>query len=97
MGNVDNVVPGEKWVFDESVADCFENMLSRSIPQYDVMRSSVSNLCRYIIEKSNKHTVNMLDLGCSDGLMIDSLKSNLDTLEDRHIYIIQVVMCLNLC
>lgn len=86
MGNVDNVVPEKKWVFDESVADCFENMLSRSIPQYDVMRSSVSNLCRYIIETSKKYTVNMLDLGCSDGLMIEELKSNLDSLESRHIY-----------
>ena len=32
MGEVDNVVPKDKWEFDESVAECFEDMLTRSIP-----------------------------------------------------------------
>ena len=33
----DNILVDKKWEFDSNVADCFEDMLSRSIPQYDVM------------------------------------------------------------
>lgn len=74
MSNYDNVEPGAKWVFDESVADCFENMLQRSIPQYEVMRSAVVNLAHDIItSKPKKETFQVLDLGCSDGLMLDGL------------------------
>jgi len=74
MSNYDNVEPGVKWVFDESVADCFENMLQRSIPQYEVMRSAVVNLAHDIItSKPKKETFQVLDLGCSDGLMLDGL------------------------
>lgn len=74
MSNYDNVVPKEKWEFDFSVADCFENMLQRSIPQYDVMRSAVTNLSYDVItNRPKKETFQILDLGCSDGLMLDSL------------------------
>lgn len=67
-GKRDKVVPNDKWQFDEDVADCFENMLERSIPQYDVMRDSVIQMADSFIKKSNYSLV--LDLGCSDGLMI---------------------------
>ena len=33
--------PGIKWEFDATVTDCFDDMLTRSIPQYDVMRDAV--------------------------------------------------------
>ena len=79
MNNYDNVEPKDKWEFDESVANCFENMLERSIPQYDVMRNSVSNLAYDIIKsKPRKETFQILDIGCSDGLMLDSLISKFD-------------------
>ena len=65
----DNVTPKDKWVFDEDVAECFEDMLERSIPQYDVMRDTAFNLG---IKVMNKNKVSsMLDIGCSDGLNID--------------------------
>ena len=32
------------WQFDGSVTDVFDNMLSRSIPQYEVMREAVFEL-----------------------------------------------------
>ena len=75
MNNYDNVEPKEKWEFDEHVADCFENMLERSIPQYSVMRDSVANLVYDMIVNQNitKGVYNILDIGCSDGLMLETL------------------------
>lgn len=55
-----------KWEFNENVTAEFEDMLSRSIPQYDVMRNAVFNLGCHAMEKSTFKT--MLDIGCSDGL-----------------------------
>ena len=36
----DAVIPKEKWEFDADVAECFDDMLARSIPQFDVMRKA---------------------------------------------------------
>lgn len=52
-----------KWEFDASVADVFDDMLERSIPQYDLMRDTVHQLAR-------RHVVpggSIVDLGCSRG------------------------------
>ena len=35
----DNVKPGKKWEFNDEVARCFQNMLERSIPDYQSMRA----------------------------------------------------------
>ena len=60
---VDHVLPEGAWKFDEGVTDAFDNMLKRSIPQYDVMRKSVFDVgCRFV-----KHKTTILDLGCSRG------------------------------
>lgn len=69
----DNLVQGEntKWVFDDKVTNCFEDMLSRSIPQYDVMRKCVVDLSNIVLE--DKETFNCLDIGCSNGLMIKDM------------------------
>lgn len=59
----DEVVPGEKWMFDASVTEAFDDMLSRSIPQYEVMRDAVHQIGR-------RHVVpggSIVDLGCSRG------------------------------
>lgn len=68
------VKEGEKWSFNEGVADCFEDMLERSIPQYQVMRKAVFDLASYKIKDSieNGRVFSMLDIGCSDGLSLDS-------------------------
>lgn len=71
----DNVLPVGKWEFDAEVTNCFEDMLSRSIPQYELMRDSSANLVYDVIKnpKHTKETFNILDIGCSDGLMIEKL------------------------
>lgn len=56
-------IPEGKWDFDESVTGCFEDMLRRSIPQYDVMRAAVFDLaCHY-----QEPGTGIVDLGASRG------------------------------
>ena len=59
----DETVPEGPWIFNEGVTKVFDNMLERSIPGYQDMRSLTSQLaCRY----AQPGTV-ILDLGCSRG------------------------------
>jgi tRNA (cmo5U34)-methyltransferase len=54
---------GQRWKFDSSVTTVFDDMLRRSIPQYEVMRHAVTALAmRYV-----KPNTDVLDLGCSLG------------------------------
>lgn len=56
-------VPNGKWEFDGEVTACFDDMLRRSIPQYDLMRQTVFDLaCKYA-----KRSTDIIDLGCSRG------------------------------
>lgn len=51
------------WRFDEDVTRAFDDMLERSIPQYDVMRRWVADVAnRYV-----KAGMWIVDLGCSRG------------------------------
>ncbi|HEX3640181.1 MAG TPA: methyltransferase domain-containing protein [Ktedonobacteraceae bacterium] len=52
-----------KWDFDQSVTDVFEDMLVRSIPQYEVMRQSVFDIASPFVKP---HTA-IVDLGCARG------------------------------
>lgn len=61
--------PTGKWEFDEEVTECFNDMLSRSIPQYEVMRESVLDIGKQFI----KPMTSIIDLGCSRGESIDAL------------------------
>ncbi len=66
---IDKVVPGDKWEFDESVTACFDNMLERSIPQYQAMRQTCFDIaCQF----RQEHT-DIVDLGCSRGEAIAEL------------------------
>jgi len=65
----DNVTPGEQWVFDQAVTDAFDDMLKRSIPQYDVMRATVTELAAGFIRPGCL----VLDLGCSRGEALSGL------------------------
>lgn len=65
----DNVKPGEKWVFDGSVAGCFEDMLKRSIPQYEVMRQTTAELAAGFARDG----MTTVDVGCSDGQMLEAI------------------------
>ena len=54
----------KKWEFDEEVASVFGNMLSRSIPSYDVMRE----LCFMVGRNFVTGNGTISDIGCSNGL-----------------------------
>jgi tRNA (cmo5U34)-methyltransferase len=60
---VDRTVPEGRWTFDAEVVQVFDNMLARSIPQYEVMRrASFDMACRYVQPKTA-----IVDLGCARG------------------------------
>lgn len=55
--------PDGAWEFDETVTQVFDDMLTRSIPQYEVMRQACFDLaCRFQQRKTA-----IVDLGCSRG------------------------------
>lgn len=56
-------MPEGRWAFDNGVTQVFDDMLRRSIPQYDVMRQSVFDVgCRFV-----KKDTDIVDLGCARG------------------------------
>ena len=60
---IDTTTPKEKWEFDKDVTEVFDNMLERSIPQYEIMRKACFDLgCKFIQQHSH-----IVDLGCSRG------------------------------
>lgn len=66
----DTVMPNGAWAFDEGVTAVFDDMLTRSIPQYEVMRQAVHNLAvTYAKDKPGA----IVDLGCSRGAQLAPL------------------------
>lgn len=65
----DHVLPEGKWAFDAEVTEVFDEMLRRSIPQYDVMRNAVSEIASRFVEEKTA----IVDLGCSRGDALDPL------------------------
>lgn len=65
----DCIMPTDKWVFDKDVADCFEDMLRRSIPDYPVMRELVFRLGQKAMGNMANPTI--VDIGCSNGLAVE--------------------------
>lgn len=59
----DTVIPGDKWEFDIDVTDVFDDMLSRSIPDYHGMRTLTTALA---VRYAQPGTA-VIDLGCSRG------------------------------
>lgn len=65
----DKVIPSGQWEFNSEVATVFDDMLSRSIPMYEVMRQACFDLaCKYVQPRTT-----ILDLGCSRGEAIAKL------------------------
>lgn len=62
-------LPAGKWEFDMEVTRVFDDMIARSIPQYDALRALVAALAR----RYGAEGGTVLDLGCSTGLSIDAL------------------------
>ena len=66
---LDQVNPGKHWRFDEEVTAVFDDMLSRSIPQHEVMRQAITSVAsRYLQPKTT-----VVDLGTSRGEAIAAL------------------------
>lgn len=61
--NIDNIMPKKKWEFNNDVAKCFDDMLERSIPNYETMRELVYNIGRNFIKGNDE----IIDIGCSNG------------------------------
>lgn len=59
----DNLIPPSTWQFDKDVANCFDDMLRRSIPQYEVMRKAVFAMGSPYVKTKTR----IVDLGCSRG------------------------------
>lgn len=62
---------GQRWEFDAAVTDAFDDMLARSIPQYETMRSLVTD----IAARTHRHNPlgSIVDLGSSRGEAIAAL------------------------
>lgn len=59
----DTIVPDREWKFDQEVTAVFDDMLARSIPQYDVMRRAVRDIALRNLPQGGT----LVDLGCSRG------------------------------
>lgn len=59
----DQTLPSGRWAFDDSVTAVFDDMLARSIPQYEVMRNACFDVGRRYVKE---HT-QVIDMGCSRG------------------------------
>ena len=58
-----HVPAGSRWEFDRSVTDVFDDMLARSIPQYETMRELTFNVGAEFVQPGS----DIVDLGCSRG------------------------------
>lgn len=63
MQVIDEVMPEGAWKFDGDVTTVFENMLARSIPQYNDMRQATFEVGRRFVRSGTS----VIDLGCSKG------------------------------
>jgi len=69
----DETMPEGPWEFDAEVAEAFDDMLARSIPQYDVMRRAVFDIASRTLQSHPDKTYRVLDLGTSRGEAIAPL------------------------
>jgi tRNA (cmo5U34)-methyltransferase len=63
LAKVDNTMPAGRWQFDGDVTDAFDDMLQRSIPQYDMMRDVVFQMGQKYVQRGT----DIVDLGASRG------------------------------
>ena len=77
----DNYMPTSQWAFTSEVADCFDDMLERSIPHYDQMRELIYAIGRNFVVPETT----IIDIGCSNGLNIAPFISSF---RDRNRYVL---------
>jgi tRNA (cmo5U34)-methyltransferase len=56
-------LPTGRWVFDQEVARVFDDMLRRSVPDYEAMRRVLVEIGRSLVQPNT----DVVDLGCSRG------------------------------
>lgn len=72
MKQKDEIIATSQWKFSEDVASVFEDMLERSIPDYDSMRQLLYRMAKNFLTSHS----NVLDIGCSTGLSSEYLIKN---------------------
>jgi tRNA (cmo5U34)-methyltransferase len=66
---VDTTTPQGKWTFDDDVTAAFDDMLRRSIPDYETMRAACVDIaCKFVRPRTA-----VVDLGCSRGEAMSEL------------------------
>lgn len=63
----DNIIPKDKWEFNEEVTEVFDEMLERSIPDYENMRRLVERIGFNYVQIGSS----IVDIGCSNGNAIE--------------------------
>lgn len=86
----DNLIFNGKFEFNKDVASCFDDMISRSIPEHETMRYLIDRIARRFVRKGN-----ILDIGCSSGLSVDKLIN--DYKENNFILIDSSKAMIDLC
>lgn len=76
----DSIMADGKWTFNEAVSNCFDNMLERSIPGYDRMRSLVYSFGKNYVQSGTY----IIDIGCSLG---NAIFPFIDEFQDKCKYI----------
>ena len=74
----DHVMPSGPWQFDKQVTDVFDDMLRRSIPQYNAMRMVVFELGRHFARPGTA----IIDMGCSRGEALEPFVSMIGAAND---------------
>lgn len=69
--------PDDDWTFDESVAEVFDDMLARSIPQYRLMRRLTNDIVRRFAGQYDT----IVDVGASKGGAVEPNMHLIDTLD----------------
>ena len=74
----DEVVPRGAWQFDQEVTAVFDDMLQRSIPQYNAMRMVTFEVGRRFVQPGTA----IIDMGCSRGQALLPFVSNFGAAND---------------
>jgi tRNA (cmo5U34)-methyltransferase len=78
MSERDHVMPSGPWQFDQEVTAAFDDMLQRSIPQYNAMRMVTYEVGRRFVQPETA----IVDMGCSRGEALLPFVSNFG--QDNH-------------
>lgn len=76
----DEVIAGAKWEFNAEVTEVFDDMLARSIPDYEGMRRITTELATRFAQEGTS----IVDLGCSRGAALKPIMKALENLDVRY-------------